>query len=99
MVWVMAQAISEPNLHPYNTPNMPQPSSFYTQLPAYEDGIKTLSRNVGKELTTIRCVISQKNVVLIGYFRELFELPLKSFQYYIRPPTLTCLPVKPYPTV
>jgi len=23
---------------PYNTPNMPQPNSFYTHLPAYENG-------------------------------------------------------------
>ena len=35
---LMAPAISKPNLFPYNTPACPQPSSFYTHLPAYEDG-------------------------------------------------------------
>ena len=34
----MAQAIFEPNLFPYNTPTSLKPSSFYTHLPAYEDG-------------------------------------------------------------
>jgi len=29
---------SKPHLFPYNTPTCPQPSSFYTHLPACEDG-------------------------------------------------------------
>jgi len=38
---------SEPNLFPYNTPKCPHPSSFYTHLPAYEDGSDRVFRNVG----------------------------------------------------
>jgi len=35
----MAQAIFEPNLFLYDTTTFLKPSSFYTHLPAYEDGI------------------------------------------------------------
>jgi len=31
-------SIFEPNLFPYYNPTFLKPSSFYTQLPAYEDG-------------------------------------------------------------
>jgi len=34
----MSQAIFEPNLFPCDTPTFIKPSSFYTQLPACEDG-------------------------------------------------------------
>jgi len=37
----LAQAIFEPNLFPYNTPTFLKPSSFYTHLPAYEDGTES----------------------------------------------------------
>ena len=43
---LMAQTNSKPNLFPYNTQTCPQPSSFYTHLPAYEDGTDTMIRNV-----------------------------------------------------
>jgi len=43
----MAQAISKPNLFPYNTPTCPQLSSFYTHLPAYEDETDRVFRNIG----------------------------------------------------
>jgi len=43
----MAQAIFEPNLFPYDTPTFLKPSSFYTHLPAYEDGTDRVFRNVG----------------------------------------------------
>jgi hypothetical protein len=36
--FLIAQAIFETNLFPYYTPTFLKPSSFYTHLPAYEDG-------------------------------------------------------------
>ena len=45
----MAQAIFESNLFPYNTPTFLKRSSFYTHLPAYEDGTEyseTLTYNI-----------------------------------------------------
>ena len=43
----MAEAIFEPNLFPYDTPAFLKPSSFYTQLPANEDGTDRVFWNVG----------------------------------------------------
>jgi hypothetical protein len=34
----MAEAIFEPNLFLYDAPKFLKPNSFYTHLPAYEDG-------------------------------------------------------------
>jgi hypothetical protein len=43
----LAQAIFEPKVFPYVTPTFLKPSSFYTHLPAYEDGTDRAFRNVG----------------------------------------------------
>jgi hypothetical protein len=43
----LAQAIFEPNLYTYNTSTFLKTSSFYTHLPAYEDGTDRVFRNVG----------------------------------------------------
>jgi len=42
----MAQAIFEPNLFPHDIPFFLKPSSFYTHLPAYEDGTDRVFRNI-----------------------------------------------------
>jgi len=41
----LAQAIFEPNLFQYNTPTFLKPSSFYTPLPAYEDGTDSVAKH------------------------------------------------------
>jgi len=40
--FLMAQAIFEPKLFPYYTPTFLKPNSFYTHLPAYEDGTESV---------------------------------------------------------
>jgi hypothetical protein len=45
--FLMAQANFEPNLLPYYTPSFLKLSSFYTHLPAYEDGKDRVLRNIG----------------------------------------------------
>jgi len=40
-------AVAKPNLFPYIPQHCPQTSSFYTHLPAYEDGTDRVFRNVG----------------------------------------------------
>jgi len=48
----MAQAIFEPNLFPYDTLTFLKPSSFYTHLPAYEDGTQECSETSAYKLQT-----------------------------------------------
>ena len=69
----MAQAIFEPNLFPYITPNFLKPSSFYTVLPAYEDGTECSETSAYKlqtrgnypeertQITTVSRAISEKH--------------------------------------
>jgi len=47
----MTQAIFEPNIFPYDTPTFLKPSSIYTHLPGYEDGIEC-SETSGYKLQT-----------------------------------------------
>jgi len=49
----MAQAISEP--FPYYTPKFLKPSSFYTHLPAYEDGTECSETSAYKIQTPGNC--------------------------------------------
>ena len=68
---LMAQTNSKPNLFPYNTRTCPQLSSFYTHLPAYEDGTDSVPKC---QHIKFRCRgITQKKAYNIQYTAKVWN--------------------------